>query len=192
MAISVLKSGMPKGYGSPEREPVVYEVTYEGAVLSLGERNYHDDSDFFARVWDGEKIINVEYATTRSWTYANGATIDATPEVIAAASEWQRKVLVSDLLAQSAAKARAIETGKAVVVVKGRKVPIGTEGIVFWKGIDKFKSNHYSTAYRIGFKDAEGETHWTAESNVEVIAPESYEITAEEAEAQVPQVRVSV
>lgn len=192
MAISILKSGMPASFGGSEDNPPVYEVSYEGAVLSTGEHNYHDDSDFFARVWDGEKVIEVQYATTRGWTYANSAEVDATPEVQAAAAEYLRKQAVERLLAQSAAEARTVEKGKTVVVVKGRKVPIGTEGVVFWKGIDKFKSNHYVTAYRIGFKDADGETHWTAESNVEVIAPESYEMTAEEAEARVPQVRVSL
>ena len=43
-------------------------------------------SDFYAVVWTGERLTSVEYATTRGWTYANGATIDATDEVKAAAA----------------------------------------------------------------------------------------------------------
>jgi hypothetical protein len=52
-----------------------------------------------------------------------------------------------------------------VRVVKGRKVPRGTEGRVFWIGTDGFDKP------KIGFKDDAGATHWTAASNVEIIIP---------------------
>ena len=54
--------------------------------------------------------------------------------------------------------------GATVVVVRGRKVPKGTTGIVFWTGTDAYDKP------KIGFRDAAGATHWTATSNVEVKA----------------------
>jgi hypothetical protein len=64
-------------------------------------------------------------------------------------------------------KAARIESGEiikgqTVTVVKGRKVPKGTTGIVAWMGED-----NYGTA-RVGFKTADGEMVFTAQSNVEV------------------------
>jgi hypothetical protein len=50
--------------------------------------------------------------------------------------------------------------GQTVTVTKGRKVPFGTTGEVFWVGRN-------SWGWRIGMKDAEGETHWTDVNNVE-------------------------
>ncbi len=47
-------------------------------------------------------------------------------------------------------------------VVKGRKVPKGTQGRLFWVGQTRFGK-------RVGFNDATGTTHWTAATNVEVI-----------------------
>lgn len=79
MAITRLVSGMPASFGGTPEDPPVYETTYEGAVLDVYERNGYDDSDFYAIVWDAEKgqIEHVMYATTRGWTYCNGASIDA-------------------------------------------------------------------------------------------------------------------
>lgn len=57
----------------------------QGCVISLRERNGYDDSDFFATYWDEESqsFQEIEYATTRGWSYPNNATVDATPEVLA-------------------------------------------------------------------------------------------------------------
>lgn len=60
-------------------------------------------------------------------------------------------------------EATTIRRGKTVEVVKGRKVPVGTVGEVFWIG-DK------GWGERVGFNDAEGNTHWTAASNCRVVA----------------------
>lgn len=55
--------------------------------------------------------------------------------------------------------------GKRVRVYKGRKVAVGTEGRVFWHGRCR-----YGDGQRVGIETAEGEKHFTAEGNVEVIA----------------------
>ena len=57
-----------------------------------------------------------------------------------------------------------ITKGQTVTVVRGRKVPKGTTGTVIWTGED-----NYGKA-RIGIKTEEGETVFTATSNVEVSA----------------------
>ena len=57
-----------------------------------------------------------------------------------------------------------IVKGQTVTVVKGRKVAKGTTGVVFWIGEDSYGKG------RIGFKGDDGETYWTATSNVEVTA----------------------
>jgi hypothetical protein len=47
-------------------------------------------------------------------------------------------------------------------VVKGRKVPPGTQGICFWVGETQYGK-------RVGLKDADGVTHWTAAANVAAV-----------------------
>lgn len=64
---------------------------------------------------------------------------------------------------------KPIEKGDTVRVVRGRKVPLGTTGVVFWLGDSEW-------GRRCGFKSVRGETHWTALQNVvrHVVAPMSY------------------
>lgn len=57
-----------------------------------------------------------------------------------------------------------IVKGATVTVVKGRKVPLGTTGTVTWIGEDSWGKA------RVGFRTAEGESVFTAMSNVEVAA----------------------
>ena len=58
---------------------------FHGLVLKEFEKNWRDDSDFYAIVWDEERKEPFEtmFATTRGWTYPCGCVVDATPEVIA-------------------------------------------------------------------------------------------------------------
>ncbi len=50
-----------------------------------------------------------------------------------------------------------------VEVFKGRKVPVGTVGEIAWVGIDQFAN------VKVGIKDAQGEVHFTAISNVKLV-----------------------
>lgn len=58
-----------------------------------------------------------------------------------------------------------------VVVKKGRKIPKGTIGKVFWYGSSRMQYNSYdrNPEFRIGFKDEHGEVYWTTTRNVEVV-----------------------
>ena len=65
-------------------------------------------------------------------------------------------------------RAKFVEVGKEVEVIKGRKVPIGTVGTVFWMRTDKYCGN---TVTKIGIKDDKGEVYWTYFQNVRVRNP---------------------
>lgn len=174
-------------------------VSYKGAVLDTRERNGYDDSDFYARVWDEESgtVKDIEYATTRGWTYGNSADIDATPEVVAKANAYYAKLALGRLKEAAAVAARTPAIGKTVKVVKGRKVPLGTVGEVFFYGegayfgpVPRFKSGAWSTkgTMRVGFKTPTGVKFFTAASNVEVLDPEEYLPALEDLEARAAQI----
>lgn len=61
---------------------------------------------------------------------------------------------------------------KEVKVVKGRKVPIGTTGTVFWIGMRNYSKYGYwwSWEVRVGIKTPEGDTYFTAENNIALVA----------------------
>ena len=61
---------------------------------------------------------------------------------------------------------------KEVRVIKGRKVPVGTTGTVFWIGMRNYSKYGYwwSWEVRVGIKTAEGDTYFTAENNIELVA----------------------
>lgn len=116
------------------KDPIFMETSHVGLVLGVEERNGYDDSDFYAIVWDPVKGCpdRIEYATTRGWTYPNHASVDASPDVKAA---YQRYLNIEAVKAQTLAdeiEAKKPGIGKKVRVVRGRKVKIGTEGVIFW------------------------------------------------------------
>lgn len=63
---------------------------YDGCVLALNERNYANDSYFYAEVWDRttKNIIKVSLGST-AFGGRDHAEVDATPEVIA---EYEREI----------------------------------------------------------------------------------------------------
>ncbi len=98
MAISrlVTKDGFDQNiYLHDKRNEGKYEYvdTYIGCVLSLGENNHYDDSDFYAYVWNEEtqKIDKIYYDTTRCYT-GTTALVDATDEVRKKAKAWELKL----------------------------------------------------------------------------------------------------
>jgi hypothetical protein len=56
-----------------------------------------------------------------------------------------------------------IVVGQTVKVYRGRKVPIGTMGVVFWIA----EQEDAFGCYKIGFKDEAGNKHFTAINNVD-------------------------
>lgn len=147
-----------------EIEPLYMETEYAGMVVGKYERNGYDDSDFIAVVWDPETGAPFEvcYASTRGWTYANSANIDATPEVKAKYDAWLAARAKSAEDARAARIAATPAKGKTLKVVAGRKVPKGTLGVCIWAGTTRYGE-------RVGLKDADGEVFWTAAKNVAVV-----------------------
>lgn len=70
-----------------------YEYTHVGCVLSLGENNHYDDSNFYAHVWNEETqtVDKIYYDTTRCYT-GTTAQVDATDDVRKKAKAWELKI----------------------------------------------------------------------------------------------------
>ncbi len=166
--------------------PLYMQTTYVGCVLSLREMNGYDDSDFYATVWDFAegRSKEIEYATTRGWTYENSARVDATEEVKRLYAEEQRLYREARLAAHEAELAKMPKPGQVVVVTKGRKLPKGTEGEVTWVGKDKFKEarraryrnqyadllgfHYYPDEYRVGLRLKDGTRVFVSAENIEI------------------------
>jgi CubicO group peptidase (beta-lactamase class C family) len=152
--------------------PLYMETTHVGRVLALRERNGYDDSDFYAIVWDDEKgrPVEVEYASTRGWTYPNGAKVDATPEIVEKWEAWTREQKAACERARLAAEAALPRVGRTVRVVKGRKVEVGTVGEVFWAGRDQFKRGPWGRREieRVGIRLLDGSRVFLDAGNVVV------------------------
>lgn len=64
---------------------------HHGKVIQIFERNYHDDIDFIATVWNEERARpeNILYATTRAYSYPCNAIVDATDDVLKKYNDYQ-------------------------------------------------------------------------------------------------------
>jgi hypothetical protein len=158
------------------------ESTFEGAVFCDRERNYYDDSDGYSHVFNSA-TGNLEERgtwTTRAGTNHVRTVVDAYTNEDPAMVEAMRQAHIAKLrtiafmlmernFEQAEYDATVPSKGDTARVVKGRKVAIGTTGEIIWTGE---RSYSYGPAtLRVGIKDADGNVHWTAASNVEVVNP---------------------
>jgi len=166
----------PGAYESPgyPGKGIYVQKIAEGAVVALREMNGYDDSDFYATYYDPESdsFKEIMYATTRGWTYAAGAAIDATVEVAAKYEAY--------LDAQyKAAKKRAAEL-EAKKPRKGKRCRIlakrgkaakfaGQVGEIFWTGERRSAYGTWSYGTRVGV-DVNGERVFVNEGGIEVVA----------------------
>lgn len=177
------------GYGD-----VPSRVEYEGCVLATGERNYHDDSDFYAVVWDEERqeVLEMEYATTRFGGGGN-ANVDATPEVKEKAEAFIKAWAVDLLGKEYTREAQRADVGKTVTFSPRGSEEV-LEGVVGWKGkaVPPGKRN-WDRAYqrfardRIGV-DVEGQRHFMDPYEATVVDWEQYLPSAETIEAKAEKV----
>jgi hypothetical protein len=125
-----------KIFGCRTYDPLYMMTTHVGLVLETREWNGYDDSDFYAIVWNEEKgeSERVDYASTRGWTYPNGAKVDATPEVREKYEAYMRRLRDAARQAAADEEARRPCRGKQVKVVRGRK-HYGQTGRIFWQGV---------------------------------------------------------
>lgn len=143
----------------PSSYPDVWvRETHVGVVLYLRERNGYDDSDFIAGYWDDESgsIKEIEYATTRGWTYPNHAGVDATPEVLAKYEAYRKaRRDEAEALRQQASAGIAALGDKVVISLKAgkNKAHSGKSGAVFWIGFDKYAYKNPETVLGVKLDD---------------------------------------
>lgn len=120
------------GWDTTFNGPLMIETTYEGCVIRIWERNGYDDSDFIAQVWDDSRgeVIQVVYASTRGWSYANSAKVDVTPEVMEKIEKWHAALKLEQDRQDAIAELATVRVGKTVRIVKGRKIAKGTVATV--------------------------------------------------------------
>lgn len=174
--------------------------TYYGNVLAITENNGYNDSDFFAIVWDEEdqRVKSIEDGTTRFAAPSKYHKADASPEVRAKADNWLRTVHLPPLAKQSLIKQRTslanLQFGEQVVIVKGRKFPIGTKGEVFGVYANQFYRDYSRKGWAIqikrfdpksknvGIRLSDGSRIFTSLANVErlsIAIPTEEEISRE-------------
>lgn len=125
-------------------------ATCHGLVISERERNMHDDSDFFATVWNVETgaADEIMWGTTRgamSPMYGYNCKVDAEQWVLDAYARWSAK----EVIAHAGRVAIRMDeltwlryVGDVVTVVAGRKCPKGYTGEVVrvYEENDRFAS----------------------------------------------------
>ena len=116
---------------------------FVGCVFWTYERNGYQDSDWYAMCWDEERqqVSVVEYDTTRCGG-SGRADIDITVDNLRKVYRYyyeEGRILFDSRIKYDNAK--KIEKGCTVIVKRGRKIPVGTTGIVFWVGT---RYNQYS------------------------------------------------
>lgn len=154
------------------------QVSYIGQVLDIYEVNGSSDSDFYAIVWDGANgIRTIEYASTRGWTYHNGASVDASASVQRMARESVRERIRTISIEQAHAMARMVRKGSMVRSTTTRGKNVGVEGIVAWEGIDRYKSTRWTTVRRFGVKVGDEKAlRYFSEDQVERTRPDVIDV----------------
>lgn len=172
-----------------------YGVSFEGAVLQVYNRDYRAMSDVytyatFALVWSFEKQAPVEVLVNANFecdTNGGHAIVDALPEVQAAFVAYEAAKAKATKAAREEATRKRLEAeakspdkGRMVKVFKGRKVPIGTTGFVFWTGFDGYGNlkigiaTSNRKAVQPGKKYASFvDVVWCAANNCEALADQS-------------------
>ena len=149
-------------------------VRFAGAVISLGS-DYRGDGyrEEFAWCWDAEQGRAVRvFIGWSDWDQSGSfgsAVVDATPEVVEAFIATLVEERLAVLRREAECRATEVVRDREVRVVSGRKVPIGTEGRVFWTGTSTYGYNRKEE--RIGLVTAAGEKFFTAATNCKVLDP---------------------
>jgi hypothetical protein len=148
-----------------------YEQLHTGLVVAVREENGYNDSDWYATVYDEEKdtFFEVLVGTTRCY-FLGGHEIDASDEIKQKWNDLMKKQAREREAAYYLAKRMKVGEGKTVEFVKGRKIPIGTKGVVTWLGIDKYDPR--KEKLRVGVKLENGDFVYTTETNLKVLIDE--------------------
>lgn len=153
------------------------ETSYEGCVLWTWEENGYHDSDFYAAVWDEEtqNLKRIEYDSTRHGGYGN-AVIDVTDDVLKKLYRSYKTGKRNEWNSANEKNAKKVEKEKTVKVIRGRKIPKGTTGKVFWVG-DKCNAYSGITESITGMIKDDGSKVFIKTEYLEVIEWEQYLIS---------------
>ena len=161
--------------------------TYKGCVIKTFYKDVRIMSDVwemhtFAEVWDFEtfsvKEVFISGESNRMDGIFRSVIIDATPEVLEVVRFWKfgkdfRNAEISyDIAQQKDYQLRKTPNkGKWVEVVKGKKVPRGTKGLVFWIGVDNWGNSKVGVAVSPERNNHGGyvDVVWTQQSNCTVL-----------------------
>lgn len=182
----------PREYDYDYSKVIGHKEEYAGLVLDDRERNYHDDSDFYAVVWNEERNepMDIEYGTTRFATCDRYVKVDATADVRRKFTDWARKQYFSSLVLRDREKANSLEKGKIVKVVRGRKVKHSTRGKIIYMQTVNYGYSKLSAEVKIGIalddeKDEKGyykNVVWTYGKNVQIPEDELVKVLKDEYE----------
>lgn len=184
-----------KADGTYDVDSKVYIDEYVGTTLCDREENYYDDSDGYAHVWSPENGIQKMLTwTTRFGDWHAGTTVDAYSDTTSATygamvtahiDALGKMLAVSNKYANLSTLAEAFtpQKGDYVRVARGRKVPVGTEGVIIWTGersYSQWQARYGKADLRVGVKDANGDVHWTDAKNVDLVDEPVYTLLPED------------
>lgn len=151
-------------------------VSYAGAVLETWDHYWADGMvEETALVWDMKKH---EYKTVKIGYYgADGhdfigiqAEVDVSEEVARDILRTLKVGALQSFCRSVKEKKERIEPGIQAMVIRGRKIPKGTELEVFWVG-EKPAYMGYGTEMIAGCKDKEGNKVWIKAEYLKNISP---------------------
>jgi hypothetical protein len=147
--------------------------TWTGCVIHTGEHNWHDDSDFYAVVWDEEaqQTRHIEYASTRGWTYHNYATVDADPATVAKAEAYLANLRAEHAAEQAVLDAKLPLVGKEVRSLTTRGKNKDVIGIIRRIGNSEYRYGAKTAAIEVA---GENKYRYIDLDRVEVINPDQY------------------
>jgi len=154
----------------------IVEEKFVGTTISVYPATVRVMSDVWesvlhADVWDEDdgkvRVIPLDYKLNKG-SNSNDAVVDATDEILAKVEKYVEGNVKATEFTNRVDAFYNIEKGDKVKVVAGRKVPIGTLGVLFWTGLDHY--NRHNT--RAGIRDENEEVYWTSMSNLKKITDE--------------------
>ena len=156
------------------------EKLYVGATIGEWSHYWMDGmEEVTAYSWDGEQIVS-----TIVGYYGNDGqnlcgcrwSVDATKEVLKAVRDYLLPTAEEAYQNAVQAEREAIRKGRKAVVVRGKKVPKGTEVEVFWTGErETYRSRQYSWMHETeevaGCYDSDGNKLWIKTEYLKNLTP---------------------
>lgn len=146
----------------------------KGTTVDVREANGRDDSDFFATYWDGEKFVEIEYASTRGWTYAANAVVDADAELMKKYRAHGSILGNAYALLARIHEERTPRKGKLCKILPNSgkaKHLAGETGVIFWAQEQKSQYGTWSRGWRVGV-DVKGERVFINGERIQLLTPE--------------------